>query len=206
MKVLLDQGVSPRLRRPLQEALDGASVESAMFRGWSALTDAELQARARNNGFTVLLTTDKRLAREQAPLSIAVIVLDDNRWSALLPASRQDRCGNRGNRGRPAPGSRRSRIIAPSAALCGRGGVAPLACHDRQFAEGLIFTSAVNRRSPPGHPTRLPPPKAPTLTCRRRRATDRLRPAPTTRVWSSVLPPACRYAARFRTRTGSHRR
>ncbi len=57
-----------------------------MFRGWSALTDAELQARARNDGFTVLLTTDKRLAREQAPLSIAVIVLDDNRWSALLPA------------------------------------------------------------------------------------------------------------------------
>ena len=86
MKVLLDHGVSPRLRRPLQEALDGVSVESAIFHDWSALTDAELLVRARSHGFTVLLTTDKRLAREQAPLSIAVLALDDNRWSALLSA------------------------------------------------------------------------------------------------------------------------
>ncbi len=86
MKVLLDHGVSPRLRRPLQDALDGIPVESTMFRDWSALTDAELLARARSGGFTVLLTTDKRLAREQAPLSVAVIALDDNRWSALRSA------------------------------------------------------------------------------------------------------------------------
>lgn len=86
MKVLLDHGVSPRLRRPLQDALDGIPVESAMFRNWSALTDDELLARARRDGFTVLLTTDKRLAREQAPLSVAVVALDDNRWSTLLSA------------------------------------------------------------------------------------------------------------------------
>lgn len=86
MKVLLDHGVSPRLRRPLQDALDDISVESATFHNWSALTDNELLARARRHGFTVLLTTDKRLAREQAPLSIAVVTLDDNRWSKLLSA------------------------------------------------------------------------------------------------------------------------
>ena len=86
MKVLLDHGVSPRLRRPLQDALDGISVESAMFRNWSTLTDGELLTCARRDGFTVLLTTDKRLAREQAPLSVAVIALDDNRWSTLLSA------------------------------------------------------------------------------------------------------------------------
>lgn len=86
MKVLLDQGVSPRLRQPLQNALDGVPVESAMFRNWSALRDDELLTRAHDNGFTVLLTTDKRLAREQAPLLIAVIVLDDNRWPALVSA------------------------------------------------------------------------------------------------------------------------
>ena len=86
MKVLLDQGVSPRLRRPLQDALDGAPVESAMFRNWGTLTDRELLARAHDDGFTVLLTTDKRMAREQAPLSVAVIALDDNRWSALRQA------------------------------------------------------------------------------------------------------------------------
>ncbi len=86
MKVLLDHGVSPRLRRPLREALDGIFVESAMFHDWSALTDAELLARARSDGFTGLLTTDKRLAREQAPLPMALVSLDDNRWSALLSA------------------------------------------------------------------------------------------------------------------------
>ncbi len=57
-----------------------------MFHNWSALTDSELLDRARSEVFAVLLTTDKRLAREQAPLSIAVIALDDNRWSALLSA------------------------------------------------------------------------------------------------------------------------
>ena len=31
MKVLLDVGISPRLRMPLQEALGGGSVESAIF-------------------------------------------------------------------------------------------------------------------------------------------------------------------------------
>lgn len=86
MKVLLDQGVSPRLRQPLQNALDGVPVESAMFRNWNALSDDELLARAREYGFTVLLTTDKRLAQEQSPLTLAVIALDDNRWSTLLSA------------------------------------------------------------------------------------------------------------------------
>lgn len=33
-----------------------------------------------------MLTTDKRLAREQSPLHIAVIALDDNRPPALLKA------------------------------------------------------------------------------------------------------------------------
>ena len=84
MKVLLDQGVSHRLRLPLQEALDGVPVESVLFHKWETLRDDELLIRARETGFTVLLTTDKNLAREQAPLSIAVITLDDNRRSVLL--------------------------------------------------------------------------------------------------------------------------
>ena len=82
--MLLDQGVSPRLRQPLQEALDGVPVESAMFQDWSALSVDELLARARNDGFAILLTTDKRLDHEQAPLTVAVIALDDSRWSTLL--------------------------------------------------------------------------------------------------------------------------
>ena len=57
-----------------------------MFRNWNALSDDELLARAREDGFTVLLTTDKCLAQEQSPLTLAVIALDDNRWSTLFPA------------------------------------------------------------------------------------------------------------------------
>ncbi len=86
MKVLLDQGVSHRLRHPLQAALDGVPVESVLFNKWEALSDDELLIRARDDGFTVLLTTDKNLAREQAPHLIAVITLDDNRRQVLLSA------------------------------------------------------------------------------------------------------------------------
>ncbi|MYK32823.1 MAG: hypothetical protein F4051_14270 [Boseongicola sp. SB0670_bin_30] len=81
MKALLDQCVSPRQRRPLQEALDGAPVESAVFRNWRSLADSEF--RAHDPVFTVLPATDKPMTREQAPLSNAVIALDDNRWSAM---------------------------------------------------------------------------------------------------------------------------
>ncbi len=91
MKVLLDQEVSHRLRHPLQEALNGVPVESVLFHKWEALRDEalrddELLDRARSDGFRVLLTTDKNLACEQAPLSIAVITLDDNRRRVLLLA------------------------------------------------------------------------------------------------------------------------
>ena len=86
MKVLLDQGVSHRLRHPLQEALGGAPVESVLFHKWDALRDDELLNRARNDVFTVLPTTDKNLAREQVPLSIALITLDNKRRRVFLSA------------------------------------------------------------------------------------------------------------------------
>lgn len=57
-----------------------------MFRNWSTLADGGLPARARDDGFAVLLATDRRTAREQAPLSVAVIALDDSSWSVLRPA------------------------------------------------------------------------------------------------------------------------
>ncbi len=96
----------PRLRRPLQDALDGIPVESALFRDWSTLTDAELLARARSGRFTVLVTTDKRLACEQAPLSLAVMALDDNRWFALRFCSWLGVApGTRISGGKPLPGA-----------------------------------------------------------------------------------------------------
>ena len=86
MKGLLDVGISPRLRLPLQELLDGAPVESAVFHQWRALRDAELLERAVNQGFTAVVTTDKRMASEQPQSSISIVAIDDNRIGALISA------------------------------------------------------------------------------------------------------------------------
>ena len=79
-------GISPRLRSALSHALDGAVVESAAFHDWRTLRNGELLRRARELGFTTLLTADKRLAQEQAHLPIAVVAVDDNRLRVLQAA------------------------------------------------------------------------------------------------------------------------
>ena len=86
MKVLLDVGISPRLRIPLQEALDGSSVESAIFHHWRTLRNSELLEQAHQHGFTALVTADKRLATEHPRPPIAVIAVDDNRLGPLRAA------------------------------------------------------------------------------------------------------------------------
>ncbi|MDE0693639.1 MAG: hypothetical protein OXI55_15525 [Gammaproteobacteria bacterium] len=86
MKVLLDVGVSPRVRLALQAALDGAPVESAVYHQWRSLSDAELLAEASGHGFTVLVTTDKRLAEQQRHTDLAILAVDDNRLSSIRAA------------------------------------------------------------------------------------------------------------------------
>ena len=86
MKVLLDVGISPRLRSALSAALGGAVVESAAFHGWRSLRNGELLQRAQGLGFTTLLTADKRLAQEQPRLPVAVVAVDDNRLRVLQAA------------------------------------------------------------------------------------------------------------------------
>lgn len=90
MKVLLDVGISPRLRTGtgLRDALDGAPVESAVFREWRTLRNSELIEKAHRHGFTALVTSDKRLAKEQRHLPIAVAVVDDNRLGPLRASLR----------------------------------------------------------------------------------------------------------------------
>ena len=83
MKVLLDVGVSPRLRQALQQQLGGVVVESADFHNWRSLRDDELLDAAERNGFTTLITTDKRMAAEQPHAQIAVIVVDNNSLAGL---------------------------------------------------------------------------------------------------------------------------
>ena len=86
MKVLLDVGVSPRLRQPLQHQLGGVVVESAVFHNWRSLPDDELLAMAERGGFTTLVTTDKRMAEEQPQAPVAIIAVDNNSLGGLLAA------------------------------------------------------------------------------------------------------------------------
>ena len=86
MKVLLDVGVSPRLRQPLQQQLKGIVVESAVYHSWRSLRDDELIAVAERGGFTALVTTDKRMAEEQRQAPIAIVTVDDNSLGGLLAA------------------------------------------------------------------------------------------------------------------------
>ena len=65
MKVLLDVGISPRVRAGLQDALDGAPVESAVFHAWRALRNGELIEKAHQHGFNTLVTSDKRLPKKR---------------------------------------------------------------------------------------------------------------------------------------------
>ena len=87
MKVLLDVGVSPRLRHPLQQQLGGVMVESADFHDWRSLRDDQLLAAAERGGFTTLITTDKRMAAEQPQAPIAIIAVDNNNLAGLLAAA-----------------------------------------------------------------------------------------------------------------------
>ena len=87
MKVLLDVGVSPRLRRSLHEQLGGVAVESAEFHNWGSLRDNELLTAAKRGGFMALVTTDKRMAVEQPHAPIAIIAVDGNSIAGLLAAA-----------------------------------------------------------------------------------------------------------------------
>ena len=86
MKVLLDVGVSPRLRRPLQQELAGVAVESAVFHDWRSLRDDELLGVADRGGFTTLVTADKRMAAENPHTPIAIVALENNSLGGLLAA------------------------------------------------------------------------------------------------------------------------
>ena len=86
MKVLLDVGVSPRLRQPLQQQLGGVAVESAVYHDWRSLPDGELLTVAERAGFTTLVTADKRMTAEQRLPPIAIVTVDNNSLGGLLAA------------------------------------------------------------------------------------------------------------------------
>ena len=79
--ILLDNNAPKRLR----SELPGHTVETAFERGWAAITNGDLIAAAEAAGFDILITADKNLEYQQniASRRLAIIVLDDNRWSRV---------------------------------------------------------------------------------------------------------------------------
>jgi len=83
MKVLLDQGVSKRIRPVLERKL-GCEVHTVHHHGWDTLHDGELLQQAALSDFTAIVTTDLRMADQQRQSAIAIVSVDDNRIPALI--------------------------------------------------------------------------------------------------------------------------
>lgn len=84
MRVLFDQGTPAPLRLFLPEH----EVSTAYERGWSTLKNGELLAAAEDQGFEVLVTTDRNLKYQQnlASRTIAIIALSTTSWPRIKAA------------------------------------------------------------------------------------------------------------------------
>ena len=83
MQVLFDQGTPVPLRR----YLPGHSVDTAYERGWSQLANGDLLTCAEQEGYEVLVTTDRNLCYQQnlAERRIAIVVLLSTSWPRIQP-------------------------------------------------------------------------------------------------------------------------
>lgn len=86
MKVLLDEGVSKRIRSVLERKL-GCEVHTVHHHGWNTLRDDELLQQAVLSDFTAIVTTDLRMADQQRQSAIVIVSVDDNRIPALIAAA-----------------------------------------------------------------------------------------------------------------------
>ena len=86
MRILFDQGTPA----PLRDHLSGHSVETAYEKGWSALRNGELLAKA-EAAFDLLITTDRNLRHQQnlAERRIAILVLPTTSWPRLQKIASQ---------------------------------------------------------------------------------------------------------------------
>jgi hypothetical protein len=81
VRIIFDQGTPV----PLRKLLTSHQVETAYERGWSKLTNGELLRTAENEGFEVLITTDKNLRNQQnlGQRAIAIVVLSSTSWPRI---------------------------------------------------------------------------------------------------------------------------
>jgi hypothetical protein len=78
MRILFDQGTPA----PLIPFLEGHTVTQAKDHGWERLVNGELLKAAQENGFEVLVTTDKNITAQQnlKARSVAIVVLGNSQW------------------------------------------------------------------------------------------------------------------------------
>ena len=83
MRVVFDQATPVPLRRYLK----GHSVRTAAQQGWDRLGNGDLLAAAEEDGFEVLVTTDKNMRYQQnlAARKIAIVVLGKGLWPLIEP-------------------------------------------------------------------------------------------------------------------------
>ena len=81
MKILFDQGTPVPLRR----YLSGHTIDTAYERGWSELSNGDLLTMAEQEGYELLITTDRNLHYQQnlAMRQIAIIVLMSTSWPRI---------------------------------------------------------------------------------------------------------------------------
>ena len=78
MRILFDHGTPSGIARELA----GHEVTEAIERGWDRISNGELLKLAEEQGFELLLTTDKRIRYQQNLTSrkIAIVVLGNSKW------------------------------------------------------------------------------------------------------------------------------
>ncbi|NEQ33977.1 MAG: hypothetical protein F6K04_23800 [Leptolyngbya sp. SIO4C5] len=81
MKILFDQGTPVPLRR----YLTSHTVDTAYERGWAELSNGNLLTKAEQEGYELLITTDRNLRYEQnlTNRKIAIAVLMSTSWPRI---------------------------------------------------------------------------------------------------------------------------
>jgi hypothetical protein len=78
MRIVFDHGTPIGIAK----ALSGHDVTEAINRGWEKVSNGELLAAAENEGFDLLLTTDKNIRYQQnlTARKIGIVVLGNSTW------------------------------------------------------------------------------------------------------------------------------
>jgi hypothetical protein len=78
MRILFDHGTPSGIAK----TLSGHDITEAIDRGWEQISNGELLAAAEEEGFDLLLTTDKNIRYQQnlAARKISIVVLGNSTW------------------------------------------------------------------------------------------------------------------------------